>query len=686
MTISKPLTSLKGIGEKTAKYFEALGITDVNELLQTYPHRYESFGQPTPLSMLKEGETAAVTGFLEKQLSVVRAGRMQITIGKVITAEGPLTVTWFNAPYLRGSVKPKEMMVFRGLIKQKGSVKSMVQPTMDTPEAYEKKCGIMWPVYPLTKGLSQTTFQKAMVQALSMTDVFIDEYLDEPIRERYQLAQIDFAVRHIHFPADDQQMQIARKRLVFDEFLLFILAVRSLKENREQLVHSYTLEKGEQAEKLLEALPYELTGAQMRVWRQIQEDMTKPQVMARLIQGDVGSGKTIIAFLALIQAADNGAQGALMAPTEVLARQHMESLTQLIEQYDLNLHPLLLTGSMTAAQKRAAYKKIEEGEADIIIGTHALIQDKVNFKKLVLVVTDEQHRFGVKQRETLTYKGEMPHTLVMSATPIPRTLAVILYGDLDISIIDEMPKGRTPIRNAVVNKNWRPNAYSFIEKQVHEGRQAYVICPLAQESEEMDGENVVDYAEILKANLPEDIHVEYLYGKMKPQLKNDIMDRFLRNEIQVLVSTTVVEVGVNVPNATVMMIENAERFGLAQLHQLRGRVGRGSDQSYCVFVYGKDGGEIPKRLDIMKNSNDGFKIAEEDLKLRGPGDLFGIRQSGVLAFTIADVFQDSAVMTQAAEAAAEILGEDPLLSEKKHRKLKEKLLYYMKDGLNNLNI
>lgn len=376
--------------------------------------------------------------------------------------------------------------------------------------------------------------------------------------------------------------------------------------------------------------------------------------MNRLVQGDVGSGKTIIALLALLECAANGYQGALMAPTEVLATQHYEDVCEFVEKYHIAFSPVLLVGSMTAKEKKLAYEKIASGEANLVIGTHAVIQDKVAFKNLALVVTDEQHRFGVRQREKLAEKGKEPHVLVMSATPIPRTLAIILYGDLQVSIIDELPANRLPIKNCVVGTSYRPKAYAFIEKEVRNGRQAYVICPMVEEGESDTMENVIDYAEKLKASLPADIQVAYLHGKMKPAEKNRIMEEFSKKNIDVLVSTTVIEVGINVPNATVMMVENAERFGLAQLHQLRGRVGRGEHQSYCIFINTNESKESTARLDILNKSNDGFYIANEDLKLRGPGDLFGIRQSGEFAFRIGDVFGDADVLQLASEAVERV--------------------------------
>ena len=430
---------------------------------------------------------------------------------------------------------------------------------------------------------------------------------------------------------------------------------------------------------------YRLTNAQLRTLEEVLKDLKSGSVMNRLIQGDVGSGKTIIAVLALLAACENGYQGALMVPTEVLARQHFESVTELFEKHGVDKKVILLTGSMTAKEKRIVYEKVVSHEADIIIGTHALIQEKIVYDNLALVITDEQHRFGVAQREMFGNKGQMPHVLVMSATPIPRTLAIILYGDLDISVIDELPANRLPIKNCVVDKSYRPRAYRFIENEVKNGRQAYVICPMVEESEMIDAENVLDYTKILRQNLP-GIRVEYLHGKMKGKEKNKIMEEFAAGEIQVLVSTTVIEVGVNVPNATVMMIENAERFGLAQLHQLRGRVGRGDKQSYCIMVNASGNKEKNRRLDVLNKSNDGFYIASEDLKLRGPGDIFGIRQSGDLEFQLADIYTDAVTLKKVSEDVNRLLEQDENLEQEENQELKKRLDRFLEEKYEKLNL
>ena len=685
MNLESSLTELKGIGEKTAQTFARAGINTLEDLIGYYPRAYDSFLEPVRISELADGQVMAVCGFIEKSLSVRHLNKIQIITGKIREGLETVSVTWFNMPYLRSSLKPGNRYVFRGRVKEKGKRLVMEQPAVYDLCQYAEKVKQLQPVYPLVSGLTMNMLNKALTQALRELDLTRD-YLPVEIRKKYELAEYNYAIHQIHFPKDFQDMLMARKRLVFDEFFLFILALRRLKESREEIVHSYQLERKPDTEKLLLGLPYELTNAQKKVWRQVEEEMTRKKVMARLIQGDVGSGKTILAFLALVMAAANDAQGALMVPTEVLAKQHYEAFVKLMQQQGLPYKAVLLTGSLTAKEKKEVYRQIESGEAAVVIGTHALIQEKVIYQRLVLVITDEQHRFGVKQREALSFKGELPHTIVMSATPIPRTLAVILYGDLDVSVIDELPSARLPIKNCVVNTSYRPKAYAFIRREVEKGRQAYVICPMVEESEAIEAENVIDYTEKLRRQMPETIRVEYLHGKMKAKEKNEIMERFLKREIQVLVSTTVIEVGVNVPNATVMMSENAERFGLAQLHQLRGRVGRGNRQSYCIMVHEADNQAVTQRLEILNKSNDGFEIAEKDLQLRGPGDVFGIRQSGLLDFQIADIFADASIMQSANEAVGQILEQDTQLCMPQHRDLRKKLIGYTKNGFENLNI
>ena len=686
MNDKTPLRELKGVGEKTEKLFQKIGITTAEELLRYYPRTYDIYEEPVEIASAEEDKTVSIRVTIATGIYISQVRNLQVLTTTVADASGRLPVAWFNAPYLKGTIKKGSVFILRGKITRKKGRPQMEHPEIFTPAAYEEIIHSMQPVYGLTKGLSNKMITKLVHQILD-TRPLHGEYLPEEIRERYQLADANYAIRTIHFPKNMQELLTARKRLVFDEFLLFVLAIQLLKEKTEEAPNTFPMKPVWTTEEIIEGLPYDLTGAQKNVWHEIERDLSGHKLMSRLVQGDVGSGKTVIAFLAMVLSAENGFQSALMVPTEVLANQHYEGFLRLMEEQNIaSCHPVLLTGSTTARQKREIYQKIADGEVNVIIGTHALIQEKVEYKNLGLVITDEQHRFGVRQREALTTRGNPPHVLVMSATPIPRTLAIILYGDLDISIIDELPAKRLPIKNCVVGTSYRPKAYSFIEKQVQMGRQAYVICPMVEESEGLEAENVTDYARKLQEILPGEIKVEILHGKMKPKEKNRIMEAFASGEIQVLVSTTVVEVGVNVPNATVMMVENAERFGLAQLHQLRGRVGRGEHQSYCIFIQGNNEENTSKRLKILNESNDGFYIAGEDLKLRGPGDLFGIRQSGLMEFKIGDIYNDAGILKNASEAAGEILALDFDLILPQHKALKEHLKGYMSEELENLGI
>ena len=686
MNDKTPLRELKGVGEKTEKLFQKIGITTAEELLRYYPRTYDIYEEPVEIASAEEDKTVSIRATIATGIYINQIRNLQVLTTTVTDASGRLPVAWFNAPYLRGTLKKGSVFILRGKIIRKKGRPQMEHPEIFTPAAYEEIIHSMQPVYGLTKGLSNKMITKLVHQILD-TRPLHGEYLPEEIRERYQLADANYAIRTIHFPKNMQELLTARKRLVFDEFLLFVLAIQLLNKKTEEAPNTFSMKPVWTTEEIIEGLPYDLTGAQKNVWHEIERDLSGHKLMSRLVQGDVGSGKTVIAFLAMVLSAENGFQSALMVPTEVLANQHYEGFLRLMEEQNIaSCHPVLLTGSTTARQKREIYQKIADGEVNVIIGTHALIQEKVEYKNLGLVITDEQHRFGVRQREALTTRGNPPHVLVMSATPIPRTLAIILYGDLDISIIDELPAKRLPIKNCVVGTSYRPKAYSFIEKQVQMGRQAYVICPMVEESEGLEAENVTDYARKLQEILPGEIKVEILHGKMKPKEKNRIMEAFASGEIQVLVSTTVVEVGVNVPNATVMMVENAERFGLAQLHQLRGRVGRGEHQSYCIFIQGNNEENTSKRLKILNESNDGFYIAGEDLKLRGPGDLFGIRQSGLMEFKIGDIYNDAGILKNASEAAGEILALDFDLILPQHKALKEHLKGYMSEELENLGI
>ena len=679
------VTTLNGIGDKTGKLFAKIGVETVGDLLQYYPRAYDTYRSPVGLGDVEEGGIYTIAVRLPKPAVLKRFNHIQIVTLDLSDAQGKLSLIWYNMPYIRANLKVGSPYVFRGRVVRKSGRLRMEQPEIFEPSAYEKIENSMQPVYVQTRGLNNKTITKAVSQALENRPMERD-YLPSDLRLRYELAEYNFAIEHIHFPSDEKELLFARKRLVFDEFFLFLLAVRRLKDKREDKVSPYPFQIREEVLRLKAGLPYELTRAQELVTDEVFADLKSGRVMNRLIQGDVGSGKTIIAILALLQAAYNGYQSAIMVPTEVLARQHYESMTALFEEHGIDKKPVLVTGSMTAKEKRIAYAMIADHEADIIVGTHALIQEKVVYDNLALVITDEQHRFGVAQRETFGKKGLEPHVLVMSATPIPRTLAIILYGDLDISVIDELPANRLPIKNCVVGTGYRKKAYDFIAREVAAGRQAYVICPMVEESEMIEAENVMDYTKVLKKELPESVTVEYLHGKMKAKEKNAIMERFAAGEIQVLVSTTVIEVGVNVPNATVMMIENAERFGLAQLHQLRGRVGRGKHQSYCIMVNCTENDGTQERLDILNRSNDGFYIASEDLKLRGPGDIFGIRQSGDLEFKLADIFTDANILKTVSEEVNRLLADDPELEDEDHKELKHHLEQYLEKSYDKLNL
>jgi len=680
MELRDSIVNLKGIGEKSAVSFAKVGVHTLEDLMEYYPRAYETYEEPVELSKAEDGKKYAVQGYILSVSAVKRYTKYQVFTVLIRAGSETMQGTWFNMPFLRNHFQRGGQYVFRGIVTVRGKQYRMEQPEHYTLGDYDRLLHVMQPKYPLTSGLTGKMVAKAVRQVLDRQELRVPEYLPETVLLKYHLETEWEALQNVHFPTGEKEMRRARNRLVFDEFLLFILGIRRLKEAGERLENMARMTETDRTRQLITALPYELTGAQKKVWGEIVADMTGSHVMNRLIQGDVGSGKTVLAVLALVLAGCNGWQGALMVPTEVLAKQHFHSICEMFRTCQIDLEPVLLTGSMTAKEKRLAGEKIENGVAQIIIGTHALIQESVNYHRLGLVVTDEQHRFGVRQREILAEKGWHPHVLVMSATPIPRTLAIIIYGDLDISVVDELPAHRLPIKNCVVDESYRPSAYRFMEKEAEKGHQIYIICPMVEESEEMELENVTDYTKKLREILPT-LSIAYLHGKMKAKEKNEIMEQFSEGKIQILVSTTVIEVGINVPNATVMMVENAERFGLAQLHQLRGRVGRGKAQSYCIFMSGSTGKATRKRLEVLNQSNDGFYIASEDLKLRGPGALFGIRQSGILEFRLGDIFQDAKVLQDASEAAGLILEEDPALNAPKHRALADRLERYLKkDG------
>ncbi len=724
MDQSTGIGALKGIGAKTEQLFHNLGVYTIGDILLHYPKNYEKLPPITPLAELPErmnetGEmTAAIAARVDKA-PYVRAGRnMQITSLALQEGTVKADLVWFRMPYLKNTLKTGEWFVFLGKVTRKGKMFHMEQPQIFQPEKYESMQECLWPCYALTAGLGKNKLSQTIKKALEELDLSRD-YLPEDIRARLHLAEYNFALENIHFPESEEALEQARKRLIFDEFFQFILSAGMQKEQMEEVFNGFSFlplgeergvsgniplgqengssgavseqEKGAAeevlwADQVMQSLPYQLTNAQKRTLSEIRNDLRGRKVMQRLVQGDVGSGKTIIAFLSMLDAAQSGYQSALMAPTEVLAMQHYQTFTELLKAHGLQVPVVLLTGSLTQKEKRRAYERMQLYPNAMIVGTHALIQERALYDNLALVITDEQHRFGVKQRETLFLKGPQPHVLVMSATPIPRTLAIILYGDLDISVIDEAPARRLPVKSCVVGKESRKTSYDFLRKQLALGHQIYVVCPLVEESEGLEAENVTDYAAALKEQLPQGTVVESLHGKMKSGRKNLIMEQFARNEIQVLVSTTVIEVGVNVPNATVMMIEDAQRFGLAQLHQLRGRVGRGDSQSYCIMINTTDSGKAKKRLEILNKSNDGFFIAGEDLKLRGPGDFFGIRQSGLLEFRLGDIYQNADLLKLASQEASLILSEDRKLEAPEHAGLREQIQRYLNHQIETVNL
>ena len=678
MKYNSPITDVKGIGAKTKDSFAKMGVYTVGDILLSFPRTYIQYPKMEDINELTSltEEHHAIVARVQRTPVVKNTTRMQLTLLDIGSEGHKMQLIWYRMTYLKSTLTFGKYFVFYGKVTIKNKKYVMEQPVIYEVEKYQTMEEQFMPVYSLTAGITNNLMTKTLQSVLSQENLLTD-YLPAVIRRENELCEYNYAIKQIHFPDSMDTLIAARNRLVFDEFFLFLMGIQYQKEATVKEENTFSFKQDSFVEDLIAKLPYELTGAQLRSIGQIKEDMSSPYVMQRLLQGDVGSGKTIVAFLMMAWCSYSGYQSAIMAPTEVLARQHYESYLKLCQDFGLNFPVIFLSGSMTAREKRNAYERLQLFPNAMIIGTHALIQDKVEFSDLALVITDEQHRFGVKQRDVFAGKGHHPHILVMSATPIPRTLAIIIYGDMDISVIDEVPAKRLPIKNCVVNQGYRPKAYEFMEQQIKEGHQVYIICPLVEETENSEGENVIDYAKKLSQELSPEIQIGILHGKMKPSLKNEVMEAFEKNEVQILVSTTVVEVGVNVPNATVMMVENADKFGLAQLHQLRGRVGRGDAQSYCIMVNTSSSKTAQKRLEILNKSNDGFYIASEDLKLRGPGDFFGIRQSGEIAFQLADIYQDADVLMKAQEAVKDLLEEDPLLKAEEHQVLYQRMQGYM---------
>ena len=682
------ITDIRGIGQKKNILFNRLGIYDTEDLLRFYPRTYEVYEKPLFIAQLnaeKAGSIVSVEAVVSGKPGIYRAGRFSVVTVIVRDEEGKgIKCKWYNAPYIGTKLKKGMRFVFRGMLSFKNNEFAMEQPKMISPGDYDDLEKKLLPVYSLTKGLSQNAVRAAVEAAFEAEDISDMEYLPEKLTESIGVPERSDALLKIHRPETKEDVRAAAERLKFDEFFLFSLSVITRKKQNEDVKTGYAIKKSQLIDKIIKGLPYELTKAQTKALEQITADMESDAPMSRLLQGDVGSGKTIVAALALFNTVFAGHQAALMAPTEVLAAQEYKEITALIESFGLDIQAELLMGSLKQSEKKKIYARMISGEAGIIVGTHALFQAAPKYKDLGLIIIDEQHRFGVGQRRSLEEKSadDIPNILVMSATPIPRTLAWIIYGDLDISVIDELPAGRKPIKNAVVDTGYRPKAYSFIKKKISEGRQIYVICPMIERGEGYNGENVTDYAEILKGELGSVVRIGIMHGQLPPEEKQEVMELFAAGELDVLVSTTVIEVGVNVPNATVMMIENSERFGLSQLHQLRGRVGRGSEESYCIFVSDNERGDTKERLEIMAATNDGFVIAEKDLELRGPGDFFGFRQSGDIGFTIGDPAADRALLEKAVRIAGELLEADPGLKEKENAGIREEMVRY-RDGIND---
>lgn len=705
------LTALNGIGEKTAGAFNRLGIFSAEDLVRFYPRAYESFDKPSPLYELEPGKLMTVEGILSKDAAVNRFNGMTIVNAYISDMTGRLQLSWYNAPYLKNTLKEGRHFVFRGRVYIKNGRTIMNQPKIYEPEAYRQKYeGRLLPVYPLTKGLSNNTVVKTVAEALTKCNK-AQEYLPDSIIEDYGLKSLETTAVRMHFPRDSEELAQSRRRAVFDEFFLNSLAGARLSLNARKNKSIYRCRPDFRMIRFIADLPFELTQGQLKAYKEVAADMSSGRIMNRLIEGDVGSGKTMVAVLAMLYAALNGHQAAMMAPTAVLASQHFETFVSLLSAndfFDKSINLCLLTGSMSAADKKEALRRIKTHEANIIIGTHALFQKGVEYANLSLIVTDEQHRFGVGQRAALADKGELPHTLVMSATPIPRTLAIIMYSDMDISVISDRPSGRIPIKNCVVGPSYRKTAYKFIFDEIKKGRQAYIICPAienADEADELTGasdgyegahnkgdvpadpsagaqplENVKDYIRKIEKLCPEGVRAAALHGRMKNEQKEAVMADFKEHRTDILVSTTVVEVGVDVPNASVIMIENAERFGLAELHQLRGRVGRGEHQSYCIMINTSDTDKAAERLGILNGSNDGFKIAEEDLRLRGPGDVFGVRQSGEAEYQVADIYRDADILKEASEAVSKLMASDPELEQPDNQRLRHISDQYLEKG------
>lgn len=666
---NKPLQFLKGVGEAKAALFKRLDIFTVGDAITHYPRDYEDRSKLKKLAGLQDGEQCSFEGIIASKIVESRP-RKGLLVSRVSITDGTglINATWFNQPYLKNNIKPGGKFIFYGTITRKRTfeVLNPVYEKADDEKDPVNTCRIV-PVYPSTGRLTQNAIRSVIRNAIEYAGNEIIDVLPQWILEKYTLEGFKYSISNIHYPENDEAFAKARERLVFEELLYLQLALLNQKTATDENEAGITFKAAGEVSNFVAKLPFKLTTAQSRVLAEIERDMENGRVMNRLVQGDVGSGKTIIAVLALVKAVKSGYQGALMVPTEILAEQHFRSIAPMLKT--IGIRAELLTGSTGTKASKELLEGIRQGSVDIVIGTHALLEDKVVFRQLGLVVTDEQHRFGVRQRAVLSKKGENPDMIVMTATPIPRTLALILYGDLDISVIDELPPGRRKIETYAVDAGMRERINKFIRKQVSEGRQVYIVCPLVDESDAIEAKSAANHAEELANKVFNDLRVALIHGKMKASEKEAVMAGFTAGETDILVSTTVIEVGVNIPNATLMVVENAERFGLAQLHQLRGRVGRGEHQSYCVLFNESKSEVARERMKVMEKTSDGFIISEKDLELRGPGDFFGTRQHGIPELKIANLYRDMEILKKAQEAALLLKEKDKLLKSAENRLL-----------------
>ncbi len=683
MDLNTDVRYIKGIGEKKAQALNKLGVFSLRDLVSFFPRKYEDRSETKPIALTAEGETVCVEAMVADtpRLTRVRRGLDLVKL-RAVDESAVLDITFFNQPYAKDNLERGESYVFFGRIEANGARRSMVNPVYEKAGGERRVTGRIIPVYRVANGLNQRTMLQAVRQGLDACLDELPDVLPHAVRERCGLAQTGYAFENIHFPADFEALELARRRLIFEE--LFILACALGRIRGERARESGLLMSRGDLAKFWAAMPFEPTGAQRRAVEDGLRDMRSGAVMNRLVQGDVGSGKTLVAAALIWYAAQNGCLSAFMAPTEILAEQHLHTLTELLGPLGLRIGKL--TGSMTAKEKRLVKEQLKTGGLDLVIGTHALFSQDVEYDRLGLVVTDEQHRFGVGQRSALIGKGQKPHVLVMSATPIPRTLALIIYGDLDVSVIDELPPGRRKVDTFAVDESYRARLNGFIRKLVGEGRQVFVVCPMVEENDELPQKlkSAEEHAEELRREFP-DLRVACVHGKMKARDKEAVMASMVAGETDILVATTVIEVGVDVPNAALIVVENAERFGLSQLHQLRGRVGRGRHKSWCILVSDNDGEENRARLSIMTKTNDGFKISEEDLRLRGPGDFFGSRQHGLPEMHVADLGADVNVMQRAQQEAALLLAADPELKAPEHAPLRESVERMLKMNADSFN-